>query len=285
MKIGIIGAENTHSAAISHTINVNKAVRGFTVDYLWGETEEFARKTAEKGQIPNIVKSPRAMLGKIDALIVDHRHARYHLPAALPFLKAGIPVFVDKPFCYRSAEGRKFLSLARRKGVAVTSFSSLPFQQDFAALRQKVTELGGVVGAASFGPCDLDSQHGGVFFYGIHQVEMVLEICGYDVVAVQVTRHGGNGIGQLFYKSGMTVPIHFLKGWKGRFSMTVIGPEGSHHQALGHDKDPYLAGIRKFTGMFKTGRPPRPYDEILKPVQVLEALERSVKTGRIEKVR
>ena len=41
------------------------------------------------------------MLGKIDALIVDHRHAKFHLEAATPFVKAGIPTFVDKPFCYR----------------------------------------------------------------------------------------------------------------------------------------------------------------------------------------
>ena len=43
--------------------------------------------------------------------------------------------------------------------------------------------------------------------------------------------------------------------------------------------------IRRFTGMFKTGRIPRPYDEILKPVQVLEALERAIKTGRVTRVK
>ena len=56
------------------------------------------------------------MLGKIDALIVDHRHAKYHLEAATPFVKAGIPTFIDKPFCYRVEEGRKFLAMAHKLG-------------------------------------------------------------------------------------------------------------------------------------------------------------------------
>ena len=40
-----------------------------------------------------MVKDPKEMLGKIDALIVDHRHAKYHLEPAIPFVKAGIPYF------------------------------------------------------------------------------------------------------------------------------------------------------------------------------------------------
>ncbi len=44
MKIGIIGAENSHTAAIAKTINVEKLVKGFSVDYVWGETEEYAKK-------------------------------------------------------------------------------------------------------------------------------------------------------------------------------------------------------------------------------------------------
>lgn len=39
------------------------------------------------------------MPGKIDAPLVDHRHAKYHLEAATPFVKSGIPTFIAIPFC------------------------------------------------------------------------------------------------------------------------------------------------------------------------------------------
>ena len=284
MKIGIIGAENSHSGAISRTINVKKSVKGFSVDYLWGETDAFAKQTAEKGQIPNVVKDSRQMLGKIDALIVDHRHAKYHLKAAEPFLETGIPMFIDKPFCFHSKVGKAFLQKARRKKVPVTSFSTVPMQSGFQTLKKNVAKLGDIVGGASFGHADLKSKYGGVFFYGIHQVEMIVESCGYNVSSVLVTKHKECSTGQLFYSSGATVTMHFFKKARVGFNMAVMGTEGIYHQVVGHDEDPYLAGVKKFTKMFRTGKEPRPHAEILKPVLILEALERSLKSGKIEKV-
>ena len=49
MRIGIIGAENSHTAAIAKVINVDKLVKGFTVDYVWGETKEYAKTAAKAG--------------------------------------------------------------------------------------------------------------------------------------------------------------------------------------------------------------------------------------------
>ena len=103
IRIGIIGAENSHTIGFGKIFNVEKKFPGVEVKYVWGETDEFASNAAEKGNIPNIVKDPREMLGEIDALIVDHRHPKYHLGAASPFIKEGIPTFIDKPFCYRAA--------------------------------------------------------------------------------------------------------------------------------------------------------------------------------------
>jgi predicted dehydrogenase len=97
-RIGIIGAENNHTIGYRKLINVEKKFPGVKVNYLWGETEAFALHAQKERAIPNRVKDPHEMLGKIDALLVDHRHPKYHLSAATPFLKAKIPMFIDKPF-------------------------------------------------------------------------------------------------------------------------------------------------------------------------------------------
>ncbi len=284
MRIGIIGAENTHSAAIASTLNVKKSVRGASVTAIWGETNAFARATAEKGAIPNIVRTPRQMLGEIDALIVDHRHARHHLKAARPFLEAGIPVFVDKPFCYRSREGKDFLALARKTKTPVTSYSTAPIQKSFVAFRKKIAELGDLAGGAIFGHCDLRSPYGGVFFYGVHQVELAGEIFGYNVKSVQITQNRKCSTGQLLYASGVAVTLHFFKQIRPEFSLTVVGSKGIRHQEIATDPDPYLGGIKLFTAMFRTRREPRAHNDILQTVRILEALERSKKSGHIEKV-
>jgi predicted dehydrogenase len=284
MKIGIIGAENSHTAAIAKTLNVKRSIGGFTVAYVWGETEAFAKAAAEAGKIPVIVKDPAEMMGKVDALIVDHRHAKYHLEAVLPFVKKGMPVFVDKPFCYRAAEGKAFLAAARAAGAPVTSFSAMVHQKSFERFKKDVAGLGEIAGGTLFGPCDIESQYGGVFFYGVHQVEMALAAFGQDVVSAQIVRGGGVSLGRLVHASGRVVTLHLVSGKFKGFAASVFGSGGHVFKALPMDRNPYLSGIRVFTTMFKTGKEPLPHDHLLKPVQVLEALEKSVTSGKAEPV-
>ena len=168
IRIGIVGAENSHTVAIAKTINIHKQVPGVRVVSVWGETAKLAREAAEGGQIPSIVKRPEDLIGAVDAAVVDHRHPKYHLPAVRPLLEAKIPLFVDKPFCYRFREGKAFLDRARKLGVPVCSFSVLPKQASFAALQKEAGALGRILSVVSTGPCDIKSQYGGVFFYGIH---------------------------------------------------------------------------------------------------------------------
>lgn len=287
MKIGIIGAENSHSAAIAKIINVQKKAKGFTVDYLWGETRAFAERTAEAGEIPNIVRKPVDMLGKVDAIIVDHRHAKYHLEPAVPFIRKGIPAFIDKPFCYRAAKGKRFLALAKKRKAPVTSYSVIPHQQNFVKFRKEVAKLGKLSAGTTYGPSDLKSKYGGVFFYGIHSVEAALKLYGYDVAAAGIIKNLENtSVGTLVYPSGLTVAMHFMKSGAPGFQFTVVGEKGLVHYEHKGDASPYLAGIKCFTRMFRTRKEPKEYTHanILRPVQVLEAMEKSIRTGKLVKV-
>lgn len=285
LRIGAIGAENSHTAAIAKLINVDKKIKGCSVDYVWGETDAFAKSAAKDGKIPNIVKHPREILGKVDAVFVDHRHPKYHLKAVWPFVERGIPAFVDKPFCYRSDEGKAFLKMARQKGTPVTSYSVLPLFNSFQRFQKKVAGLGRIVSAHSFGPCDLKSKWGGVFFYGIHQVDIMLHAFGYDVKSVLVTKNGaGNATGQLMYPSGLIVTMAFIKEGSPGFGIKAVGTEGVLDTKIEGGANPYLNGTRTFVKMFKTGEEPMTDEQMLRPVQVLEAMERSVKSGQLEKV-
>ncbi|MCE5340165.1 MAG: Gfo/Idh/MocA family oxidoreductase [Planctomycetaceae bacterium] len=284
MKIGIIGAENSHTTRIAHTINVEKLIKGFTVDYVWGETDEYAQKAAKEGKIPNMVKRPIEMLGKIDALIVDHRHGKYHLKSALPFVKKGIPCFIDKPFCYRYAEGKEFLKIAKKYGTPVTSFSVIPKQKTFIEFTKKLFNNGDVLAGTMYGPADLKSKWGGVFFYGIHQVDAALNVFGYNVVKVLITKNGNGSTGQMIYSDGKIVTLNLVKQGHHGFFIDAMCTKGFIQQTIVYDENPYLNGIKTFTKMFKSGIEPEKYENILKPVQVLEAMEKSIASGKIENV-
>jgi len=284
MKIGIIGAENSHTRHYAKMINVDGLFPGYSVDYVWGEKREFAEQAAEVGQIPNIVDDTEAMLGKIDALIVDHRHAKYHLPAAEPYIEQGIPTFVDKPFCYRAEEGKAFLEKAQKHGAPVTSFSSVPFQEDYKKFQAEAAKLGTIISGTTHGSCKLENEYGGIFFYGIHQVEMALKAFGYNVDAALVSDDGKLPTASLIYDSGLTVTMALLQDGGPGFGLGAVGTEGAHYEDIAMDKVPYLNSTRTFLTMFETGEEPLTHEQLLRPVQVLEALDKSINSGTVERV-
>ncbi|NNE77614.1 MAG: Gfo/Idh/MocA family oxidoreductase [Pricia sp.] len=282
-NIGIIGAENSHTAGFGQLFNVENAFPGMEVKYVWGETEAFAKIAMEKGNIPFKVDNPEEMLGKIDGLIVDHRHGKFHLEPAIPFIEAGVPTFIDKPFCYRASEGKAFLNLAKRHGTPVTSYSSIAHSYETFDIKEQLKSMGSIDQVVRYGPADLDSEYGGIFFYGAHIVQPLLYLFGNNVEKVQVQPNGKNSSASLIFKDGMLATLVFTTkkyGWQ-TFVETKEGIVQLTSDAV--DKKPGKNDV-DMVEMFKTGKEPRSHESIIHGVAVLEALERSVASGKWENV-
>src|SRR5674476_86709 len=217
IRIGIIGAENSHTIGYGKLFNIDKKFPGVEVKYVWGETEEFAKTAMVKGNIPNMVKDPLEMLGKIDALIVDHRHAKYHLEAATPFVKAGIPTFIDKPFCYRVAEGKEFLAMAREAGTPVSSYSTVAQSDSTFDIADQIKSLGEFNNIVRHGPADIESPYGGIFFYGVHLVQPLMYMFGDDIKVVKINKYGKKAGAVLIFESELQANLVFSSlhyGWE-----------------------------------------------------------------------
>ena len=253
------------------------------VRYVWGETEQFAKTAMEKGGIPEMVKEPNDMLGKIDGLIVDHRHGKYHLEPAIPFVKENIPTFIDKPFCYRVEEGKKFLALARKHGTPVTSFSSIAQSFETFDIKEQLQHIKNINQVVRYGPVDLNSEYGGIFFYGPHIVQPLLYLFGDNVQRVQVQKNGQNSSASLVFKDGMLATLIFTTkkyGW----STHIETDEGIIKlESRAEEKKPAKNYV-DMVELFKTGKEPRSHESIIHGVAVLEALEKSVESGRWEEV-
>jgi len=279
IKIGIIGAENSHSYNIGQIINVQKKFPGVKVVAIWGETADFAKIAKEKGHIPLIVKDPADMIGMINAVIIDHRHPKYHIKAATPFVKAGIPTFVDKPFCYRLKEGEEFLKMAREVGTPVSSFSTIAQSDSTFDVARQVKALPEYNNITRFGPADISSPYGGIFFYGVHLIQPLLNIFGYDIKEVKINAEGKKGGAALIFEDGTRANLIFSTlhyGWE-TFVETKQGIQRLESQV--HETDPPRC-YKDMMELFRTGKEPRSFNNILKCVAVLEALERSVNNGQ-----
>ena len=49
VRIGIIGAENSHTRGFGKIFNIDKKFPGLEVKYVWGETEAFAKDAMKRG--------------------------------------------------------------------------------------------------------------------------------------------------------------------------------------------------------------------------------------------
>ena len=276
LRIGIIGAENSHTAAIGKLCNVEKIVDARVVA-LWGETPEFAKAAADAAQIPTIVSDWRELLGKVDGVMIDHRHAKYHAEPATFFVNHGIPCFVDKPFTFTLAEGKRLCALARRKKAPITSFSTLVLQKNFQEFRAEVEKIGPLAALTTTGPVDLKSVYGGVFFYGIHQVDPVIELLGPNPQWVEVKQQGANGVALIGYKDGPIVTMNCISAGCKQFHWMAVGQKELRAWPHKNDDAAYVAGLRLFVNMFATGKEPIDHKRFLAPIAVLEAMAKSYK--------
>jgi predicted dehydrogenase len=277
LKIGIVGAENSHSRGIARTLNVDRRIRGVRVEAIWGERFSWAESVAADGDIPVIVRGPEDLIGMVDAAIVDHRHGKYHLPAARPLLAARMPLFIDKPFCCSLAEGRRFLAEARRLRVPVCSFGTMPLQKSFVQARRRTCRLGRLLSLTTTGPADLRSKYGGIFFYGIHQIEMILRVAGLDFTHARVNRSGRGGTATLWHAGGLVATANLVADAWPQFHLNAVGEKGVVSEPIKSDPNPHLTGIRHFVRAFRGGRLPVSEREILGPIAILEALQKSLK--------
>ncbi|MCK5104261.1 MAG: hypothetical protein KAR17_15660, partial [Cyclobacteriaceae bacterium] len=181
----------------------------------------------------------------------------------------------DKPFCYRVNEGKEFLALAKKYGTPVTSFSSVAHSNGTYDMKEQVESMGKINQVVRYGPVEVDSKYGGIFFYGVHLLQPVMNIFGEDIERVRVTRNGQKGSASLIFKSGLYATLIFKKayGWD-----TFVETEKDgliELKSRVEEPDPGINYV-DMVEMFRTGKEPRTHESILNCVAVLEALEKSV---------
>ncbi|MFH0910790.1 MAG: Gfo/Idh/MocA family oxidoreductase [Planctomycetota bacterium] len=275
MKLGIIGAENSHARQIATVLNIRKCVPGFRVTHIWGEKPEFAQATAETCQIPHIVRRPREMLGAVDCVMVDHRDGKHHVKAALPFIDAGLPCFIDKPLSTSLEEAKAVLARRKETGAPVTTFSSLPLHSSIPSLKKELKKLGNLKAIHLHGEAEYKSPYSGIYFYGIHTVALMVELLGRDVQSVEMTTNGDACTTVCHYPGELTATVTLvpdLSNW----CVSAVGSQGIFQHEMAREADPYLKTARIVTKMFRTRKEPFGDEWMLGPLAVLEAMKKSL---------
>jgi len=126
-----------------------------------------------------LVNKPEEMLGKVDGMLIESQEGGAHWERARPFLEAGLPCFVDKPFTCGVADAHKIVQLAERKKVPVFSSSSLRYAPELEKFVSDAKQ-GQVFGALSYGPASLHERNPGFFIMAFMRSRCFIPSWGRD---------------------------------------------------------------------------------------------------------
>ena len=227
------------------------------------------------------------MLGQVDAVLCITRHGGRHLDLVRPFIEAGVPLFVDKPLATEPDHARAIVELAQQHKVPFTSYSTVRFSADTQAFLAKSKQLGGVRVGVYTGPASRRNPYGGVIFYAIHSIELMLMVQGTGVEWVQaiegpgVDDHGnGNMTAICAWSDGATATLELTVDAHYGFRALALGREGFHCAHL-DISDCYREGMKRILPCLRgESDGDVPVIQMIEAIQVGKAIDRSLDEGK-----
>lgn len=281
-RIGIIGSENSHAMAFSKIYNEDtpeSRALNCRVVAIMGEEKEASQKVFDECGLEFIAEKAEDMLGKVDAIMVTSRNGALHLGYARPFVERGLPAFVDKPIANDAAEALTLVTLAKQSGSPLMGGSSTKLVPDTLSLKGIQTQLaaaGTALGGSVWAPLNMDNPYGGFYFYSAHLAEIAMTIFGYDPLSVWAERTTVGVDALLAYKS-FDVALHFMDGAYS-YGAVVRGRDSITMQSINID-DCYRLEAEEFAKMLASGQSSISHRELIQPIYLLNALEKSFQTG------
>ena len=185
------------------------------------------------------------------------------LDQALAVIKAGKPLFIDKPIAASLADAIAIFELARRYHVPVFSSSSLRFAKS--TLEARNGKIGTVQTCETTSPCHLEKTHPDLFWYGIHGVESLFTVMGTGCKSVRRTVSTPTEdvvVGQ--WEGGRVGTFRGTRG-KGGYGGTATGTKGTMAVGAYDGYRPLVVAIVHF---FYTGVAPVKEEETLENLRL-----------------
>jgi len=287
-RIGIIGLDTSHSVAFTKALNDPAAGPEFgnykvvaaypkgsndiksSVDRIPGYTEDVKKLGVE------IVNSIDELLNKADVVLLETNDGRLHLEQAIPVIKAGKRMFIDKPVAASLADAIAIFNVAKQYNVPVFSSSSLRYITGVREIAEG--SIGKVTGADAYSPAILEKTHPDLFWYGVHGVETLFTVMGTGCKSVVRTFTQNTDQVTGLWQDGRIGTFRGIRSGRADYGGTVFGEKGITVLGKYAGYNPLLVKIIEF---FNTGMPPVKAEDTIEIFTFMAAAEESkVKGGK-----
>ncbi len=286
VRIGMIGLDTSHSPSFTETINDPDAEGLFAkyevvaaypkgslvIESSYSRIPEYTEEVKEMGV--EIVDSIDELLTQVDVVLLETNDGQRHLEQVLPVLKAGKPVFVDKPVAASLADAIRMYDAAEKYDVPMFSSSSLRWAEGV----QSVVggEIGDVIGADAYSPASLEPHHPDLYWYGIHGVELLYTAMGTGCETVVRMNTDGTDVVTCRWEDGRIGTFRGTREGSHSYGGTAFGTDGITQLGPYSGYEPMLREVMEF---FETGEPPMSREETIEIYAFMEAADESKRLG------
>ncbi|MGN1346670.1 MAG: Gfo/Idh/MocA family protein, partial [Eubacteriales bacterium] len=282
-KIAIIGSENSHCGHFAAALAPKNGEKLFPELELVGVCGDDSSNeaVAKNCTCKCFTNDPAAFVGKVDCVMVTSRHGGLHLPYAKPYLAAGCDLWLDKPITTSVEDARELVRLVHEKGVLLCGGSSLAGAAGTIRMKEcAAANAGKILGGHVTAPVNLVNAYGGFWFYSQHLVQMITEVFGQNIDAVEAMQNVC-GVRAVYHYPSFDVTAFFGAG----YSITIYtGAYGAVSEVINLPGDYFMPELRETADMLLRRRVRQTPEEVVYPVLVLDATVRALSSGCTEKV-
>jgi hypothetical protein len=290
IKIGLVGLDTSHCTAFTGILNernneyslagarVVGAYPGGSVlfslcrERLKGLTEEISNRYG----IPLYSDLVR-LAADVDALFLLSGDGRQHLEQFRQ-MAVGKPVFIDKILAASSTEARLIVQLAEATGTPILACSALRYA---AGIAGPLPGHESALACEAFGPAYKYPDYPGLFWYGIHPVEILFSFMGSGCRKVMALSYPDLDVLVGEWQDGRRGVVHATRYDQNPFGCVIHTRSASSVRTLADRPPVYFSLMQKVLEFVRSGESPVSVAEMFNVVAFLEAANESCESGQL----
>jgi hypothetical protein len=298
IRLGILDFDTSHVVAFTQRLNhkgvpKDQWVDGATVvvgcpgeSKIMPERIPGYKKQMEALGVP-LVARPADMIGRVDGMLIESQEGGAHWERARPFLDAGLPCFIDKPFTCSTADAKKIAALAAKKKVGVFSASSLRYATELTAF-MAASPAPKIIGALAYGPAPLFEKDArlnpGLYHYGIHVVEVLYTLMGPGCQSVTCAHQKDVDVVTGHWRGGRVATMRGTRSGSSGYGFVAFTQQGVRPITC-NTRYIYRDLLKQIVTFFKTKKAPVDLNVTIEMMAFIEAANKSAANhGAVEKL-
>lgn len=237
------------------------------VTRVWTQDSTLTRHIADAALIDTVVDDVEQLCTGVDAVLLARDDAEHHLSLAEPALKAGLPIYIDKPIALSQSDMDTLYGLEQYPGQIFTC-SAMRYGPELRLSTSDREQIGPLREIHAVTPKSWNK-------YAVHIIEPVLNMLEPDDTIVEMKRSAGASQGSALcvtWKSGViTRFVATGTDSSAPIAIRVIGARGWQDKIFRDSFTAFKAALQDFVDGIRSRsvRSPEPFNR--KVVSLIEA--------------